>query len=72
MLGSPRDGLQLGDAVGGLAAVVHVQRLGRELGGERKRRRGQGDAAGENGLEDPLGHLPGPGVPLGQQQDRGQ
>jgi hypothetical protein len=37
VLGSPGDGLQLGDAVGGLAAVVDVQRLGRERGGERER-----------------------------------
>jgi hypothetical protein len=64
--------MELADASGGVAAVVHVQRCGSERGGERERRRGQGKAAGEDGLEDPLGHLPGPGVQVGQQQDRGQ
>ena len=63
MLGSPRDGLEFADAACGLADVVYVQRLARERDGQRERRRGQGQAAGQDGLEDPLGHLLGPGVP---------
>ena len=49
-----------------------VEHRGRERGRAREAGGGDGQASGEDGLGQPLGHLPGARVPAGQQQDGGQ
>lgn len=62
------DALGMLDAVDDVLTAGGVQGWRGEGPGARNAGRGDGQASGEHGFGEPLGHLPGAGVPGGQQQ----